>query len=272
MPGSIIKSYKAILQNPPQDITREYIDKTIGGINEIDNNSGLTILIYASQMGKKDHVRKLISLGCDLDIQINTKSIKNGNNALIWAIANSQIDTSIELIKAGSDLDKVSNMFSSAENRSGGHSALTLACAKGSSHCDDMSKSANPKPMSHAIEALIEHGANVNYQDFSGKSPLHYSALHRDTFLVKKLLEFGANPELLDKDGKKPIDMLNISHKEVQDIMIKEAAAATIIPEDEWKKAKIIISTFLKNHKIKRKDCAQKKSSASDIDAHKMSR
>lgn len=226
----------------------------IGGVNEIDKVSGLTISIFAAQKGMTDHIKKFTSLGADLDVQINTDSLKNGNTALIWAIANSEVDTSIELIKAGCDLNKVSNMFSNPEKRSGGHSALTLACAKGSAHYNKMSKKANPQTISHAIEALLEYGANINYQDFSGKAPLHYAVLHRDSSLVRNLIELGADTNLLDKDGKAPIDFLNISYEEVKDIMIRETSAATIIPEDKWDKAKIVISTFLKSNQIKRKD------------------
>jgi ankyrin repeat protein len=55
---------------------------------------------------------------------------------------------------------------------------------------------------------LVDHGADINFQDQKGYSPLHY-AVKRDHTLaqVVMLLKLGANPNLSAKDGHSPITL-----------------------------------------------------------------
>lgn len=50
------------------------------------------------------------------------------------------------------------------------------------------------------IDALIEHGADINEQDRYGSSALHCSIAPGRKDNARRLLEMGANPELRDRD------------------------------------------------------------------------
>ncbi len=55
------------------------------------------------------------------------------------------------------------------------------------------------------IPILIKYGANVNAQDFSGRTPLHVASQYNNIECVKVLLNELANPLLFDGDGKMAI-------------------------------------------------------------------
>ncbi|KAG2217934.1 hypothetical protein INT45_004061, partial [Circinella minor] len=68
-------------------------------------------------------------------------------------------------------------------------------------------KSKISSPLTQAVQntylsiaqRLLEAGANVNYQDGQGLSPLHHAALVEKYHLVKLMLEFKANVHAIDK-------------------------------------------------------------------------
>ena len=53
---------------------------------------------------------------------------------------------------------------------------------------------------------LISRGANINYQDENGQTPLHHAVIEKDNDMVKWLVDKKANPKLKDVYGKAPID------------------------------------------------------------------
>ncbi|MCM3900923.1 MAG: ankyrin repeat domain-containing protein [Pyrinomonadaceae bacterium] len=58
------------------------------------------------------------------------------------------------------------------------------------------------------LKWLIDHGADINFQDRDGYSPLHY-AIKKDynRAQIEELLRYGARPELKAKDGASPISL-----------------------------------------------------------------
>ncbi len=55
------------------------------------------------------------------------------------------------------------------------------------------------------LDALIEHGANLNVQDDNGMTPLARATTARDKDYVLRLLKAGADPNLADKAGHTPL-------------------------------------------------------------------
>lgn len=75
--------------------------------------------------------------------------------------------------------------------------ALSLKVKEdGSEESKDKLLFATPK-----IEALLEKGANVNYKDRVGNTPLSVAVKNRDESMVAKLLTKGANPDTKMADG-----------------------------------------------------------------------
>jgi uncharacterized protein len=58
------------------------------------------------------------------------------------------------------------------------------------------------------VKWLVDHGANINFQDHLGYSPLHY-AVKKDysRTQIEELLRYGARPQLKAKDGDSPVSL-----------------------------------------------------------------
>lgn len=57
------------------------------------------------------------------------------------------------------------------------------------------------------IRILIENGANLNEQDLSGKTPLHYASELGRVRCIPFLLQKGAKLDIRDKSGKTPLEL-----------------------------------------------------------------
>ena len=59
-----------------------------------------------------------------------------------------------------------------------------------------------------SISKIIDLGCNVNFQDFKGRTALHFAVRNKDLTAVTILLYYLANPLIKDNIGKLPIDYL----------------------------------------------------------------
>ncbi|XP_062568582.1 uncharacterized protein LOC134230760 [Saccostrea cucullata] len=57
------------------------------------------------------------------------------------------------------------------------------------------------------FERFLEVGLSSNEVDKHGSSLLHYAAWHRDSRMIQALIEHGADLNILDNDGNKPLDL-----------------------------------------------------------------
>lgn len=77
------------------------------------------------------------------------------------------------------------------------------------------------KTPAEVIKFYVDNGVEVNGQDGSGATPLHYAVRSNNTPAVKILLEAGADPNISDCEGVTPFD--NSFAKERLDfVMIEE--------------------------------------------------
>jgi hypothetical protein len=65
-----------------------------------------------------------------------------------------------------------------------------------------------------SISKIIDLGCNVNFQDFKGRTALHFAVKNKDLTAVTILLYYLANPLIKDNIGKLPIDYLPLTKPE----------------------------------------------------------
>jgi len=58
-------------------------------------------------------------------------------------------------------------------------------------------------------EVLIKRGANINFINYDGYTPLMFAANRRALTLIQLLLSYGANPNLVNRKGEKAIHLAN---------------------------------------------------------------
>jgi hypothetical protein len=64
------------------------------------------------------------------------------------------------------------------------------------------------------VHAFIERGADVNYVDKTGGTPLHWAAARGRRDIVELLLHFGADPTRKDTDGEIPRDIARLKKRD----------------------------------------------------------
>jgi hypothetical protein len=72
---------------------------------------------------------------------------------------------------------------------------------------DERLMRASEKGDAETVEMLLKKGANPNYRDKDGWTPLHVAAYHNRADVAELLLEKGADPTIRDKDDKSPLDV-----------------------------------------------------------------
>ncbi|GFQ83742.1 ankyrin-1 [Trichonephila clavata] len=63
----------------------------------------------------------------------------------------------------------------------------------------------------HRISNLIQNGADINEEDYTGRKPIHYAALHGHVRVVKHLLKERAMYNMKDFEGKTPLQLADNS-------------------------------------------------------------
>lgn len=118
----------------------------------------------------------------------------------------------VSIIKA--DIESVRSLLSQGANPNvaGSDGLVPLMVATGSTRVvsdnyvsSQAVESKTTKEIREIVELLLENGANPNYQDKLGRSPLFNAVYHRKVSLVDSLLENGANPNMLNKSGLSPL-------------------------------------------------------------------
>lgn len=79
------------------------------------------------------------------------------------------------------------------------------------------------------IPMLIYYGANINFKDTNGDTPLHVATKTKIQKTIKKLMEYGADPSILDGNNTSSTDIA-ISRKLTKIINILNQPHSPIIP------------------------------------------
>lgn len=160
------------------------------------NLEGETALMVAARQGDLATARLLLEHGAD----VNAKEQWGGQNALMWASAQSQPEMMKLLIAAGANLDehgaarlwdrRIMNEPRPKDMNKGGFNPLLYAARQGCIEC---------------VQVLAEAGADLNATDPDRISPLNLALinLHFDT--AAALIEAGADVNQWDLFGRAPL-------------------------------------------------------------------
>ena len=147
----------------------------LGASIDIKDKGGGTALMAACFRGNSQCVKLLIDAGADVNVENN-----RGLTALTIS-SNEAFDSEFEkyecvklLVEAGAD------------STTGPNSALFLASKNG---------------FLETVKCFIKAGADINSQDFDGKTPLMVSALGGNVDVLKELIEAGADLDIQNNRG-----------------------------------------------------------------------
>ena len=129
-------------------------------------------LMIASSKGYSSEINRLIKKGAD----INSSTLE-GATPLILAVSNNKIDAVRALLAHKLEIDKATVNY---------ETPLTIAVKNGSSKI---------------AELLIRAGADTEFKDRKGASPLHFASLYGDLEMVDMLLYYDARIDPKTTDG-----------------------------------------------------------------------
>jgi len=160
------------------------------------NAEGQTALMVVARTGSVEAAKLLLKHGADIHARENW----GGQTALMWAAAQGQPEMVKALIRAGARVDERSTVRDwqrrvTAEGRPkdmyrGGLTPLLFAAREGCIAC---------------IDALLDHGADINLDDPDGTTALVMALLNRHWDTAQFLIEAGADVNLWDIYGQTPL-------------------------------------------------------------------
>lgn len=216
------------------DIDVQYFEAPL--VEQDVNGTGFTGLIEASQSGRIDIVKFLLSKGASVDVQDAW-----GFTALSRAPNHDGIIISEELLKAGANINHqtccgtTSLMFAAD---SGNKNLVSFLINKGSNlHLKN--KSGETALMlsyrvSHDIATLlINYGAQLNEQNAEGETVLMMAIDSENKDLVKVLIESGADLAILNNKNKTALDMI-IENKQIFGTLLEKYGLVNYQDTEGW--------------------------------------
>lgn len=204
-----------------------------------------------------ESVMKLINLGADPrgrveGVPILVKAVRYGSKDMVMAFLNHGADP---LATAGFEVKKEYSPLMAAIF-SGNLEMMKLFLAKGADPNDIpwklrgkgilhefLQADINPL-MTKMILALIDGGADPNWRDKDGNTPLHIAATHGNELVFNVLLRAGANPHTLNRKRQEPIDLAQSTFLPGFDrrLVIRELQRKirAVYKEHNWQKTSVI--------------------------------
>lgn len=158
-------------------------------INEVDQ-SGNTVLIWATDRNQQEAVRLLLSLG---NLALDHRGFL-GATAVCRAARRGYGRCGVHVF---------------------GERPANNWCSLASLHRHPPPPSPNTDPI---LKLLLQAGANPNIPNEKLQYPLHFAAFQKHTSTVKLLLEHGANPRALDRKGRTPAQ--DTSDETIREILL----------------------------------------------------
>lgn len=179
-----------------------------GGMMDQVDQRGYAPLHYAAACGYVEHVRKLLSLGA----QVNIRD-KQGNTPLHWAVAYNQLEIATMLLTQKPTTKQQVNGANVCNDD--GRTPLHWACAMG---------------FQQLVSLLVEAGgALVNVSDIDGASPLHAAVADGKVEIVKYLLSRGAFLCSEDDVGETPLHWaIRENHESIVSALLESLASTQL--------------------------------------------
>ena len=153
-------------------------------VNAIDENRGMTALVYAVDKGHKEIVEILISEGADVNVMVSNDEGVDGFTSLFFAARSGHTEVAELLIANGAEVNV------KLINDEGKVSCTPLFFAARSGHTE-------------VAELLIANGSEINAKDENILTPLDYATLEKQNETVDLLRKHGGKTsEELKAEGK----------------------------------------------------------------------
>lgn len=177
------EAFIASIRKGDEKTVRLFLDAGMNPNLRETTESGSTALMLAAVDGRTDILKALLAHGADVNAQN-----KSGATALIFALSERQIQTSLDLL-ATKEIDV-------KLRRNDGSNALMYAVALGDADL---------------VRTVLAKGADPNTSNKTGFTVLMFAASKGSAEVVKALLEKGAN---IDAEDKGKMTALLIAEKE----------------------------------------------------------
>lgn len=171
-------------------------------------------LMVAAQKGYDKEVERLISMGADVNAETS-----EGATPLIFAVANDRLNAVKVLLNYDADPNKVTAY---------GQTPLLVAIKTENLMIYQGLQLENIGIVHKYLEiaeALIRAGADVNFQDKSGVTPINYSSIYGLYSFVDLLVYYGADINMKANDGTSPLmSAVWSGYPDIEDLLIRNGA------------------------------------------------
>lgn len=217
---------------------------------------GQTLLHFVASHGRADIVLLLVRYGAD-----PTLADYGGNNVLHFAASFGDIESITFLLERGMNVNSSNKeghtpLYNAVRSTKGKMDVVQLLVERGADPAvKDKQKitllhaalySGNEDEMLRYLLSLKK--IDINAQDDSGRTPLHWAVRQKKAKLVKTLLEAGADRNIQDMEGKTPISYTQGTKACLcSDNMVAILKQTSALPEEEshdqkqpWEKCGIV--------------------------------